>query len=178
MKTKEGINLLIRYALLILIPLNSLYIIYLILTPLTVYPVFFLLKQTYGAQLLIGNQIFSSGQYIELVGACIAGSAYYLLLILNLSTPMAIKKRIKTLLFSLLFFLILNIIRIFVFSIILIKGYSYFDLAHIWAWYLGGTILVVLVWFLTSYIFKIKDIPVYTDIKKVAKDVLKRRRVK
>jgi hypothetical protein len=72
-----------------------------------------------GAQLLIGNVIFIKGYYAEIINACIAGAAYYFLLILNLSTPMEISKRIKSLVFMFLTFLIINILRIIHLELIL-----------------------------------------------------------
>lgn len=174
MQIKEARGLVIRYGILILLAFNNLYIFYLIFTPLTVYPVFWILNFLYGAQILIGNQIFFEGHYVELVGACIAGAAYYLLFILNLTTPMNIKKRIKSILFTSALFLILNILRISVFAILLEQGYEYFDVTHMWTWYIGGTVLVVAVWFLNVYLFKINAIPVYTDIKEIFSDVRKK----
>jgi exosortase/archaeosortase family protein len=182
-------SILQRYLLLLILGLGNLFIFYLILTPLTIYPVFFLINQFYDAVLLSGAQtqiceifsnslpflqnilcikttIFFEDYYANIIPACIAGSAYYLLLILNLSTPMSISKRVKSLLFLLGLFLLLNIIRIFSFAMFFAsKNYEIFNIAHVSSWYFGSTLLVILLWFSNIYLFKIKSIPVFTDIK-------------
>ena len=66
-----------------------------------------------------------------------------------------------------LIFLGINILRILIFSILLVSGFQYFDVAHQASWYLGSTLLVIVVWFANVKIFNIKSIPVYTDIKKM-----------
>jgi exosortase/archaeosortase family protein len=103
---------------------------------------------------------------IEIIGACIAGSAYSLLLILNLSVPnIKIKQRIKLLLFSFSSLLIINILRIFILSVLFVQGISFFDITHKLFWYAGSTIFVVAIWFTGIKLFKIKEIPFYSDIK-------------
>ena len=73
------------------------------------------------------------------------------------------------LLFSFALLLILNIMRIFTLSLIL--GSSSFGLIHKIFWYLGATIFVVLIWFLEVKIFKIKEIPFYSDFKFLIKKI-------
>ena len=97
---KKAIFIILRY-LILLILLLIFYLIYKIFTPLTVYSVSFLLKLIYpiivsGTQILINNIIT-----IDIVPACVAGSAYLLLLILNLFVEMSINQRIYSILFSL-----------------------------------------------------------------------------
>lgn len=179
MDKKEAGFLIMRYVILILLALPNLFIFYAIATPLTVYPVYYILHKVYDAQLLIPDglsfwhgdyanlvvTIFFKGYYAEIIGACVAGAAYYLLLILNLTTPMSPGKRIKSLAFMFSSFLILNILRIAIFAKLFFQGYKYFDITHILTWYIGSTLLVVLVWFSNVFLFKIRDIPVYTDMK-------------
>ena len=137
-------NIVIRYLLLVLLGLGNLYIIYLILTPITIYLIYFALKLA-SDPILISNTILLNGYSIELIPACIAGAAYYLLFILNLTTPMQLEKRIKSLIFLVFSFLILNIIRIIFFIILVINQFQYFDVSHKIVWYFGSTILLVLV---------------------------------
>lgn len=181
-------SIIFRYGLLLVLGLGNLFIFYLIFTPLTVYPVFGLISSIHEASLLRGDlsqacvvlqnipllskiacmntTIFFKGYFASIVSACVAGSAYYLLLILNLSTPMKNKQRVKSILFLIFMFLILNIFRIFGFALLFsIKGFELFDLAHTATWYFGSTIFVVLLWFANVTIFKIKSIPIYTDFK-------------
>ena len=139
---------------------------------LTIYPSSFFLSIFYKS-LVHGSNILINSTSIEINSACVAISAYFLLLVINLTTPMEIKKRFKAILFSFALFLILNILRIFIFSILFINNYAYFDLAHKIFWYGLSTIIVVAIWFLTVYIFKIKSIPIYSDIRNMLKSISK-----
>ena len=127
----------------------------------------------YGATLLPGNVIFFEGLYASIIPACVAGAAYYLLLILNLTTPMDSKTRINSIFFLLGVFFLLNILRIIFFAFLLVKGYQYFSLTHELTWYFGSTILVILIWFTNISIFKIKKIPIYTDVRNILRDMRK-----
>lgn len=160
----KEVRMLGRYILLVLLALGNLYLFYIIFTPLTVYPVSWILHQAYGAVLLEGNVLFLNGHYVEIITACIAGAAYYLLVILNLTTPMNFRKRLVSLAFLLLAFLILNILRIIAFAALLESGSLYFNLAHEAVWYFGSTLLVIFIWFANILIFRIRGIPVYSDV--------------
>ncbi len=162
----DFLNILLRYFILILVALPGLSIFYFIFTPLTVYPVHFLLGLFFDVALLSKINILINNVPIELIPACIAGSAYYLLLVLNLSTPkIKLKKRIYAILFSFAAFLILNILRIFILSSLAITGFSYFNVTHTIFWYGFSTIIVVGIWFAEVKIFKIREVPFYSDIK-------------
>ena len=171
MDKKEVSFLLLRYLILLILGISNLFLFYFIFTPLTVYPTFWVLKYLYGAVLYSGNVIFFKGYFASIIPACIAGAAYYLLLILNLTTPMEIKKRTKSIIFLLGTFLILNLVRILIFAMLLFKGYQYFDLAHTATWYFGSTALVIVIWFGNVLIFKIKEIPIYSDLKNIYQDI-------
>ena len=152
----------------------SLGLIYKIFTPLTIYPVAGLLKLFYK-QVLINKTIISiAGRgIIELIPACIAGSAYLLLLILNLSVSMKLKQRIYSILISFALLLALNIFRIFFLSIMYINGNLFFNITHKLFWYGLSTLFVVGIWFLIVKIFSIKEIPVYSDLKYFIKRIRK-----
>ena len=141
----KKINILFRYSLLIILAIPNFYLFYLVFTPLTLYPSFFLLKIFLNAT-LIENIIHIGSTIIFLIGACIGGSAYYFLLALNILTP-NIKKRFSAIIFSFLSFLILNIIRIFLFVIIYSSSINLFNATHLIFWYFGSTILVLGIWF-------------------------------
>ena len=173
MELKDINKMIFRYLLLIVLALGNLVLFYTIFRPLTVYPVYMVLKTLYSAVLVGQDTIFFKG-YAQIIPACIAGSAYYFLLILNLTTPMDLRKRIYSLLFLISSFLILNVARIITFAILLFVGYEYFDLTHRLTWYVGSTFLVVAIWFLSTWLFKIKSIPVWTDIKSIAEDIKRR----
>lgn len=165
--TKDISKIFLRYIILILISIPNLWIFYKVFTPLTAYPVYWLLSISYDTS-IIGTSIILINRSIpiELINACIAGSAYYLLTILNLSIPkINIKKRLIMLLSSFAVFLIVNILRIYLLSNMAITGSNLFDITHILFWYSVSLILIVLIWFSEVKIFKIKDIPFYSDIK-------------
>lgn len=173
-KKNHLLDMSARYLILLIFGLLGFYMIYLILTPLTVYFSFFFLKILFNANLVNyqtfwnpGNVIFFKGFYANIISACVAGSAYYLLLILNLTTPMGLNKRFKSIIFLISVFFGVNVFRIVAFGVLLFKGYQYFDLTHQLTWYFGSTLLVVLIWFTNTKLFKIETIPVYTDIKNI-----------
>jgi len=173
MENKEAFRLFRRYIIIILLGLFNLKLFYLVFEPLTVRPTFAILSALYdNATILADNLLFFGGIYAHIIPACIAGSAYYLLLILNMTTPMSVGRRLKSLLFLFLTFLIVNVIRIVLFATIATTGQDYFDVAHKLMWYFGSTILVVIIWFVNVWIFKIRDIPIYTDVKNLYKEVV------
>lgn len=162
-------SIFLRYLFLAIVSLPNLYLFYLIFTPLTVYPVYFLFSLFFDT-VLQGNIIFVGEKSMELIGACIAGSAYFLLLILNLSTPkINFEKRIKIIAFSFAVFLLINILRIFVFGLIFFYEFAWFDIAHEIFWYIGSIAFVIGIWFGGVKLFKIKEIPFYSDIKFIYK---------
>ena len=171
--SKQFLNILVRYFILIFLALPGLAVFYFIFAPLTIYPTYFLLNLFFDVSLM-GDIIFINEIPIQLIGACIAGSAYYLLSILNLSTPkIKLPKRVKMIFLSFGIFLILNILRIFFMSLIFMSGSSLFDLAHKLFWYMGSIVFVVGIWFAEVKQFKIKEIPFYSDIKFLYKQLKK-----
>lgn len=164
---KEFFSILIRYLSLLILALPNLWIFYFIFTPLTVYPVYFILKLFFETTLINGNVVLINNAVpIEMIRACIAGSAYYLLLILNLSTSgINLKKRINMIALSFLSLLIVNILRIIFLAIIFIDGFSWFVLTHEFFWYFMSTIFVVGIWFAEIKIFSVKEKPFYSDVK-------------
>ena len=163
---KRAVDTFIRYLIMVLVAVPGLWIFYFIFTPLTVYPIYFLLDLFFGAT-LSGNLVVVRGIFpIEIIGACVAGSAYYFLLILNLSTPnILLKKRLKIIVESFLALLIINLLRIFVLSIMYVSGSGLFDVTHKIFWYFANGLFVVGIWFFMVKSFKIKEMPFYSDIK-------------
>ncbi len=162
-------EVLLRYSILLILAFPDLWLFYTVFTPLTITPSYYLINLFFPSQ-ISGSMIISSYGVIELIDACIAGSAYYLLLILNLTTPLIkLRTRIKAIACSLTAFLIVNIIRIFLFSALFFRGYEFFDTAHLIVWYGVSTLLVLVIWIGEIKIFKIKAIPIYTDIRSIIK---------
>jgi exosortase/archaeosortase family protein len=162
-KKKTSMYLFLRYLILILIGI-FLSLFYKILLSLTILPSSFLLNIFYDVS-VIGNFILVEGIIIEIINACVAGSAYYLLLILNLTTSMKEKQRTYSLIFSFASLFILNILRIVFLTALYLSNSTFFDFTHQLFWYVLSIFFVVGIWFLTIKLFKIKKIPVYSDIK-------------
>lgn len=162
-------NIILRYfLLLVLILILSYDFIYPFFLLITILPVSALLSFFYNT-LQVENLIIAGDKIIQIIPGCVAVSAYILLFSLNLSTPMNAKQRIYSLFFSFGSLLIINILRIFIFSILFINSYVYFDILHKFFWYFLSVIFIVIIWFLTVYLFKIKDIPIYGDFKFIIK---------
>ena len=153
-----------RYLVILVSALGSLFIFYSVFTPLTIYPVYLLLSLLYQV-ILSGNSLFIGGAKIVLIDACIAGAAYYLLFLLNMATPMKLKTRIYSLIFAFGLFLIVNVLRIFLFSVMVLNSFEYFDLTHLLFWYFLSSIIVFLIWIWTVKLFNVDEIPFWSDLK-------------
>lgn len=166
MKKTEVASLVFRYGILLLIGLMQLSVLYSIFTPLTYFPVVEILRLIFpGVKVNLADASFQiADKVIVLVPACIAGAAYYLLLMLNLALPMPLRKRLKNIAFLWSSFLILNILRIVLFSYLFLQGSPFFDTAHLWTWQVGSTLLVVALWFASAKLFRIDTIPFYADL--------------
>jgi len=165
---KDIKSLILRYLILVLVALPNLFIFYLIFTPLTLYVSYFLLDIFFSATLSVvkSTVLINNCAPIEFINACAAGSAYYLLLLLNLATS-KVKKRLTAIAFSFSAFFLLNILRIFILSLLFIYGNPLFDVAHKLSWYALSIVFVVGIWFWTVKLFSIKQIPFYTDLRDV-----------
>lgn len=159
------LNPAIRYFILVLTGLPWLWPLYYVFSPLTIYPVYWLLGLFFDAALM-GNSIIIGEIPIEIIAACVSTSAYYLLLVLNLATPeIKIKKRLLMIFLSFLVFLIVNILRIFFLTLLYLSGSAWFDFTHEVFWYFMSVVFVVLIWFCEVRVFNIKKIPFYSDLK-------------
>ncbi len=166
-------SIAIRYSLLVLSAIPSFWLFYLIFTPLTIYPSYFILNLFFDISKYENSFFFlGSTASIDIINACVAGSAYYLLLILNLSIPdIKLIKRIKMIIFSFILFLIANILRIVLLSAVYLLKPNLFDITHKLSWYFGSIVLVVLIWFFIIKKFKVKGVPFYSDLKFALKQI-------
>lgn len=167
MNTREASNLALRYCVLIFLGMFNLAIFYFVFTPLTVEGTILALRLFGENATNVGSSIFYHNMQADLIPACVGGAAYYLLLILNLSTEMKKTQRMKSILFLCATFLIVNIARIVFFLKLSTNAPVYFDAAHLATWYFGSTIFVVLIWFVNVYVFNIEKIPMYSDVKRL-----------
>lgn len=168
---KDYLDLIVRYFLIFLVGLGNLFIFYKIFfTPTfqgSAYLLGFLGEVTLFTPLKL---ILFNETAINIIDACIAGSAYYLLFILVFSVRnIKFVKRFSILVFSFAIFLLFNIIRIVWMA--LIAGGEYFKEIHLFFWYFISIILVIGIWFLSVKLFKITSLPVYSDIKFLLKEI-------
>lgn len=168
-------SIYLRYALIVLVGILAAFssLLYKALLPLTIYPANALLSLFFSSE-VIGDTILAGNNIIVLIPACIAVSAYLLLFILNMATPMSLRKRVYALLFSFTLLLLINILRIVFFSILIISDSQLFESLHLLAWYIFSIIFVVGIWFLTVQIFKIKSLPIYDDVMFILKSIYRK----
>ena len=158
-------KLSIRIAIAIIIALN-LGIIYTIFSPITLSVVKLTLFPF--KPIFMDNLIIIKEQMLEFIPACTAASAYSLLAVLTLLTNISFKKMIKVFITGALIILAFNILRIFILILILIySGNHLFETLHMFFWQVVSTLVVVLTWILLTKIYKIKEIPVYSDFKRI-----------
>ena len=161
--TNKTIGLFLRYLLIVLLGLGNLVIFYTLFTPITTRTIAIILG-LFAKTTTIDNLIFFKTITIELIPACIAGSAYYLLTILSLSVPnLKVSKRFLIIAFSFASLFILNVLRILFLASI--NKSIYFEAAHLIFWYGVSTIFVVGIWITIVKAFKIREVPIYSDFK-------------
>lgn len=158
---KYQYNLLIRI-ILCFIPLSFFYFIF---TPLTLYATYLLL--IYYNPTILGINLLINQYTFTFVEACILGSAYYLLWLLTMLTKdIKLMTRIKMILLGFLLIYIANIIRIIALIFIAINySLDWFDLVHMFIWVFVTSTYVALVWIFLVRRYKIKSIPIYSDLK-------------
>jgi len=156
-------RIFLRYIIILALGLGNLFIFYYIFTTPTIYLSYWILKLFFDVS-LSGVLISTGGDAVEIIKACVAGAAYYLLLLLNLGASMNAKKRILSVIYSSIVLFLLNIIRIVILSSLFFTNSSFFDITHKLTWYGLSIVFVVLIWFSEVYLFKIKEIPFYSDL--------------
>jgi len=154
-------SLVIRI-ILFFVPLNFFYFLF---TKPTIYGVKYSLF--FYNPLLIENSLIIQDYKFNIISACVAGFAYFLLWILMLSTKdIRLLDRTKVFLFGALLLYIFNIIRISSLIFISINfGMNLFEQIHMFLWNLLSGIVVAIIWIISVKIFNIKAIPFYSDAK-------------
>ncbi|MDP4012516.1 MAG: pacearchaeosortase [Candidatus Nanoarchaeia archaeon] len=160
---------LVMRLILALLLVNSYSLLYKLLIPLTLYPSFYILKLFGYQATLAGTTILTNSHSLNFIPACAAASAYILLGILILLTKdIKTKTRIKMFLLGSLIILIANIIRIDSLIILLLNGgQNYFETLHLFIWKILSSIFVAGVWIFLIKKFKIKSIPLISDLKAI-----------
>lgn len=160
-------RVIIRVILAIMLALN-IKIFYTIFSPLTL-TLTKLILLPYKPQ-FAGTIIFIKEHVLEFIPSCTAASAYLLFALLTLLTDMKLKKAVRTFITGALIILAFNTIRIFALITILIyAGANYFETLHLFFWKIMATLFVAATWIALTKIYKIKAIPIYTDIQKLNK---------
>lgn len=164
-REKDLFGLVARY-LLITASIFTIPIFYTILKPATVWFLSFILKLFYNISVQ-GNFLFfpSFNASIEIINACVAGSAFFLLLILNLSTrKIGILKRIFLFVFESILLFLFNVVRLLIIVPLYLNGSSSFQIVHQIFWYGLSLLLIILIWLFGAWVFRIREVPVYSDI--------------
>lgn len=162
---KRAMGVLARYALILVAAASDFFVFYFVFGPLTVYPVHLIIG-VFSESFLIGDVLLVEGVPVKFVRACIAGSAYYFLFLLNLSTPgVEIGRRLRVLFLSFLSFLSFNVARILALIWLHFNGSSFFDDVHWFLWHFMSTLLVVGIWFFQIRRLGDGKVPVFSDVK-------------
>ena len=116
---------------------------------------------------IIDNFIFFRDSIAGFVSACAAPSAYYFLLMLVCYTKnIKLIKGLKIIFYGSLIILIVNLIRIYFLLYVLdVYGLDLFRTLHLWFWGFIATIIVAFIWIYFSRRYRIKSIPIYSDLK-------------
>ncbi|MBT6690130.1 pacearchaeosortase [archaeon] len=162
-QAKKILSLFMRYIAIIAIGLGNLYILYKVLTPLTIHATNSILS-LFTRTSLAGNIIHIRNAIIEIAPPCVAASAFFLLIALILSTSnIKPKTRAYAILAATATLFTLNITRILL--LIPFIGQPYFETLHWIFWHLISIVLVLVTYLTIIKTYKIKSIPVYSDFK-------------
>jgi exosortase/archaeosortase family protein len=144
-------------------------------TKITLYPSYLLALLKYSNVVLENNYMIINNTLLRFIPACIGASAYcFLLVIILLTKDIKLKTRINLFLLGSLLILILNMIRIEVLIYILMKyGSDLFRTARESFWMFISGVYVAIVWLFLTWKFKIKTIPVYSDLRYLCKKLKK-----
>lgn len=170
-------KLVIRIILLFLIWPSLLYLIFFIPT---IYLSYIILKLIgYNIFVDLSSKLLSVGNLkLNFIAACVATSAYQLLAILILLTKdLSFSKMLKMFLVGSLILLLVNVARIVFLSTIFINyGYELFDKFHILLWRGAASFIVFFIWIALIKIFKIKTIPIISDVTYLYKLIKKHKK--
>lgn len=135
-----------------------------------------LISLLHGTTFLDGNLLYVQGKLIEFIPACIAAGAYLLLaLLIVLTRGMTLKKGLYLFFFGSLLILVANVIRIEILVALLLKeGVNYFETLHLLIWKVVSSVYVAAVWIFLCWKFKVREIPVWSDLVALSPSLRKR----
>lgn len=160
------IRVSIRIVLVFLSLIFGYKLLYFFLSPATFYASYYSLF--FLDPLFLDQASFAiNGVKLIFIPACVAASAYLLLLLLTFLTDIDFSKAVKMFLLGVIFIFAGNLLRIdFLIFILLKYGSQLFRTLHLFVWDVVSTLYVVLVWIILTKIFKVKEIPIYSDFNK------------
>lgn len=174
---KYEINLIIRVLMALLIRPDFFYFTLIYLT--MIFPYIFLNLLNYDVRFLYESKsLFVNNINLEFVKACVATSAYYLLALLILTTKdIGLKNSIKMFLIGSLLIFIMNILRITLLIIMVLNlGLDWFNAIHLTFWYIVSSLYVFLVWIFLIRLYKVKNIPVFSDLVYLTKIIARKKK--
>lgn len=145
-------------------------------TPLTVWFSYLVLSIFNYNPVMMDNLVIIKNTLVTFIPACTAASAYFLLSLLVLLTKdLSFKKAISMFLLGSLLILFGNVVRAVILILILVnQGTNLFQTLHLFFWKVISGAYVALVWIGLIYLFKIKTIPVYSDLEILIKSIKKK----
>jgi len=149
---------------LLVIPVNIFYFLFSKVTLWGSLPFLYILGYSIKVE---GYTLFLDGKILDFIPACVATSAYYLLTLLVLLTKdIKLKTRFYLFLSGCFLIFLMNVVRIDILLYILVEfGKNWFERFHIFFWHFVSSVYVAAVWIFLTYKFKVKSIPVYSDLK-------------
>lgn len=167
---KYYFSLIIRLLIPFIISYNLIKIISFELTKITS---LFLLKLINTNTFFIDGFIIFNETYVKLVYSCAAASAYFLLLLLIVFTKdIKLTKRIKIFFIGSLVVFITNIFRIILLIVVLDRfSFNLFNKLHMFFWSIIASTLVAIIWIYLTRKYKIRSIPIYSDLKYLLKKI-------
>lgn len=160
-------------------------IYYVIFSPLTFYATYLLLHLAGSPVIIEDGALFTEGVGAILMGdlvlrfikACTAASAYFLLtLLIVLTKEIDWKKALQMFGVGSALIFVFNLIRVNILILVLVHfDLDWFNYLHLFFWKFLSTIVVVLIWFLLVKAYKVKNIPVYSDVKFLLGEIKKKR---
>ncbi len=178
MKYEPKFLIRVSAALILMItPLIGLNIFNFLLKDITLYLTYMSMK-AFGYGIIIQGDLIIIGEYtLKFITACTATSAYYLLAVLILLTKdISLKKGIKTFFVGALLILLMNLVRIDILLVVLVeKGINMFESLHIVFWEVISSLYVGGLWIFLIKKFRIKTIPVLSDMKELYKKAKKKK---
>jgi exosortase/archaeosortase family protein len=168
-------DLFIRLFAILVVTLNF-NLFYVVLTPITLYLSYFFANLFYNA-IIVGNSIGIEGWGFNIIDACVAGAAYYLLFLLIIGLKKCSwTKRIKMFVSGALILLAVNVIRIMILIFLNLElGHSYFEAVHLVFWNFMSGAFIFLIWVFLVKKFKAEGVPFLSDIKYLFENSLLKR---